>query len=166
MTDEILRPSAEWAAEAGITILDPDGWRGADGRPFADPISHDEFLRRMTISTIGPASFHEPAVTDDAEVVAVPRVLLAGLFDLATNSMDFGSGFWDADDTGIARAVALLLGVDPSEATPRNVLALYPHPFRPYPQSTRDECMGCYKPKSWTCHDAEGGEAHLTTAQP
>lgn len=40
--------------------------------------------------------------------------------------MDFGSGFWEQEDIDSARHLALLLGVCPNEATPRDMLGKYP----------------------------------------
>lgn len=63
------------------------------------------------------------------EAIAVPREVLQGIFDLAVNSLDFGSGFWDHEDEIIARTVAVLLGVDPARAVAyRSSQTLYAHP--------------------------------------
>lgn len=43
---------AVWSELAGLQILDPDGWRGRDGRPMDEPITRAEFDRRAAISTI------------------------------------------------------------------------------------------------------------------
>jgi hypothetical protein len=40
------------------------------------------------------------------------------VFDVATNSLDFGSGFLDDAEVKALRAAAVDLGVDPMEATP------------------------------------------------
>jgi hypothetical protein len=48
---EVRRTPEEWCARLGWRILDPDGWRGRQGRPWADPISRDEFERRAAEST-------------------------------------------------------------------------------------------------------------------
>ncbi|PBC38518.1 hypothetical protein CJ179_38635 [Rhodococcus sp. ACS1] len=50
-SDNILRTPTEWSYRLGITILDPDGWRGKDGRNYLDPIDEDEYFRRMSVST-------------------------------------------------------------------------------------------------------------------
>lgn len=47
-----------WAAEVGVTILDPDGWRKhapLGERSMDDPITVDEFTVRLAVCTIGPA---------------------------------------------------------------------------------------------------------------
>ncbi len=41
----------EWAADIGVNIRDPDGWR-RDGKAWLEPLSYDDFCERMTISTI------------------------------------------------------------------------------------------------------------------
>jgi hypothetical protein len=48
----VVQKPSEWAKEQRIVIIDPDGWRGKDGRDFEDPISEAEFERRKMISTI------------------------------------------------------------------------------------------------------------------
>jgi hypothetical protein len=42
----------QWAADLGVTILDPDGWRLADGVTLDDPITRLDFERRLIVSTI------------------------------------------------------------------------------------------------------------------
>lgn len=46
-----LRTPMEWAARAGFTVLDPDGWR-ADGKSFEEPIAWEEFTQRCITSTL------------------------------------------------------------------------------------------------------------------
>lgn len=53
------------------------------------------------------------------ETLMVPRALLQCVFDAAINSMDFGSGFLDDEEVAALRELAVILGVDPMEATPR-----------------------------------------------
>jgi len=64
-----------------------------------------------------------------AETTEINTDDLRALFDLAVNSMDFGSGFWEHDDTEVARRVAVVLGVDPMVATPHDARRHYPHLF-------------------------------------
>jgi hypothetical protein len=52
MTD--LKSPAEWETITGRRVHDPDGWRGADGRPWTDPITREEFDRRAALSTTAP----------------------------------------------------------------------------------------------------------------
>ncbi len=49
----VLRTPKEWQVLTGITIMDPDGWRGINSsRSFDDPISEEEWNQRMAVSTI------------------------------------------------------------------------------------------------------------------
>ncbi len=52
--EEVLKLPREWAREDGIRVLDADGWMGKDGRSWFEPISREEFDRRVAISTVGP----------------------------------------------------------------------------------------------------------------
>lgn len=57
---ERLQSAHDWAAEADVMIVDPDGWRKhapLGERSMDDLISEDEFTKRLSISTIGPASW-------------------------------------------------------------------------------------------------------------
>ena len=47
-----LRPD-EWCAILGVRVLDPDGWRGENGRDWADAVGLAEFVRRCWPSTVG-----------------------------------------------------------------------------------------------------------------
>lgn len=47
-----LLPPATWEWLEGVKILDPDGWRGTNGRPWDDPISREEWQERRNASTI------------------------------------------------------------------------------------------------------------------
>lgn len=44
----------EWAADRGMQILDPDGWRKPDSPPFDQPCTEDEFVERFWQCTVGP----------------------------------------------------------------------------------------------------------------
>lgn len=66
-------------------------------------------------------------MSDDTTIIQTE--LLKGLFDLAVNSMDFGSGFWDDEDVAIGRAVAVLIGIDPINGTPRTYAERYEHTY-------------------------------------
>ena len=48
----ILTPD-EWSAVLGVRVVDPDGWRGHNGRDWTDPISLREFVKRCWPSTVG-----------------------------------------------------------------------------------------------------------------
>ena len=53
--DPVLRTPDEWLAlkHPNLTVMDPDGWRGQNGRPWTDPISEAEFNRRLPYCTVG-----------------------------------------------------------------------------------------------------------------
>jgi hypothetical protein len=59
-------------------------------------------------------------VSDDEKSVTLPLADLQILFDTAVGSMDWGSGFLDAEEVEALRRVAIILGVDPLDATPDN----------------------------------------------
>lgn len=82
-------------------------------------------------------------VNDDREMVTLPREALRALFDLVVNSMDFGSGFWEAADTDVARAVAAVLGIDPMEATPYDHRKNYEHTHVPAGWMNRGTVYRC-----------------------
>jgi hypothetical protein len=60
ITDEPVRIGAspmkrrpeDWCRIHKVVILDPDGWRGVDSPSWDTPIDEDEFLERMSVSTI------------------------------------------------------------------------------------------------------------------
>lgn len=46
----ILKTPAEWAAELGVEIRDPDGWRTGSklgAKSWDEPLSEDEFRQRL-----------------------------------------------------------------------------------------------------------------------
>lgn len=51
MSEMKLTP-VEWQEIEGVTILDPDGWRMAGAPAWDEPITRDDFLKRMSISTV------------------------------------------------------------------------------------------------------------------
>lgn len=57
--------------------------------------------------------------------VVVPVSIARVVLDAAVNSMDFGSGMFDDEEVQALRAFAVLLGVDPSTATPDNFKCKY-----------------------------------------
>ncbi len=76
----------------------------------------------------------------------VPTEDLKVLFDALVSSMDFGSGFLDTEEVEALRNIAVLLGVDPTDATPSAFAAQYLHGFRPRPSSwppSDDLCGHC-----------------------
>lgn len=54
---------------------------------------------------------------------------LQALFDMCVNSMNFGSGFLETGDVVLLRKVAVLIGVEPWVATPREFRRNYPHTY-------------------------------------
>lgn len=77
-------------------------------------------------------------VYDEDDLIQIRRGDLRALLDLATGSMDFGSGFWDEEQTEIARKAATVLGVDPSLVTPHNFACKYTgaHEWAPVPSTS------------------------------
>lgn len=77
------------------------------------------------------------------EGVTVDRTALQSVFDTAVHSLDFGSGFLDDEEVRHLRAIAVALGVDPMEATPRQFKCKYKGAHTPH---TGDafQCEHCY----------------------
>jgi len=67
------------------------------------------------------------------EHIELPTEDLRALFDIATCSMDFSSGFLDTEEVNTLRRIAVLIGVDPMDATPYAFAAQYPHPHQSRP---------------------------------
>jgi hypothetical protein len=57
------------------------------------------------------------------------------LLDMATNSMDWGSGFLDHDEVAVLRRVAVVIGSDPIDATPNEWRSQYAHAYKPAKRS-------------------------------
>lgn len=69
------------------------------------------------------------------------------LFDAVCNSLDFGSGFLDTPEVEALRRVAVILGVDPAKATPREFVGQYPHRYVA-PLGQDDRCqVSRYSPR-------------------
>jgi hypothetical protein len=64
-------------------------------------------------------------VYDEDDMVEIRRGDLRAILDVATGSMDFGSGFLDNEQVEAIRLVAQMLGIDPLIVTPRNFVCLY-----------------------------------------
>lgn len=62
---------------------------------------------------------------DEDTDVTIRRGDLRALLDVATGSMDFGSGFLDNEQVEALRKVASVLGVDPIIVTPSNFVCQY-----------------------------------------
>lgn len=52
ITSTTLKTPAEWSVLDRVIIHGADGWRGRDAKPFTEPITYTEFLRRMSTSSI------------------------------------------------------------------------------------------------------------------
>lgn len=48
---EVLHTPVVWGEKYGVQVLDPDGWR-EDGKSFHEPITYEEWKRRLWISTV------------------------------------------------------------------------------------------------------------------
>jgi hypothetical protein len=105
--------------------------------------------------------------------ISVPTNDLRALFDIAVESMDFGSGFLDDDEVKVLRRIAISIGVDPMEGTPFNYVKKFPHTFdgierNVYDWSITDPhkreasavrkalCRCCSEDAEYICH-VEGG---------
>lgn len=49
-TEELRTPDC-WAAAEGVRILNADGWRDPDPKPFDESITYAEYPRRVTHSS-------------------------------------------------------------------------------------------------------------------
>lgn len=92
-------------------------------------------------------------VYDEDDMVSIRRGDLRAVLDVATGSMDFGSGFLDNEQVEALRTVAVVLHIDPIEVTPSNFACLYQgHDWAPYdrPESQVGEaprfyCRRCHQ---------------------
>lgn len=70
-------------------------------------------------------------VYDEDDVLSIRKGDLRALLDIATSSLDFGSGFLNDEEVEILRSVAVTLGVDPMRVTPSNHECKYqPHEWQ------------------------------------
>lgn len=49
-----LKTPAEWAADEGMSILDPTGWTEPGAPSLDTPIGYDEYRNRVLVSVVGP----------------------------------------------------------------------------------------------------------------
>jgi hypothetical protein len=77
-----------------------------------------------------------------SDIIALPIEKLRGLFDIAVESMDFGSGFLEDSDVELLREVAVLLGLDPSVGTPDAFYDKYLVPLDEREHETLRELVG------------------------
>lgn len=49
LSPEVLKTPEDWIEELcpEVSIVDPDGWRGADAPAFDEPISREDFRQRL-----------------------------------------------------------------------------------------------------------------------
>ena len=69
-------------------------------------------------------------------MIEIDKADLQALFDVATGSMDFGSGFLDDEEVQMLRRVAVTLGVNPMAGTPYGFRSKYRHDFEGYERDT------------------------------
>lgn len=69
---------------------------------------------------------------DEDETVTIRKGDLRAVLDVATGSMDFGSGFLDNEQTEALRKAASILGIDPLVVTPAAFACQYgaPHDWQ------------------------------------
>lgn len=76
-----------------------------------------------------PFSVHDQSdferVYDEDELVTIRKGDLRAVLDVATQSMDFGSGFLDNEQVEALRKLAGIIGIDPLVATPSNFTCQY-----------------------------------------
>lgn len=89
------------------------------------------------------------------ELVTLPLDDLRATFDIAVGSMDFGSGFLDDAEVQTLRRVAVVIGVDPMEATPSMFASKYPHAFHPYTVKGGEKSERCSR-----CSRSADDEVH------
>lgn len=93
---------------------------------------------------------------------------LRALLDIATNSMDFGSGFLDNAEVEAIRRVGVLLGLNPITVTPSNFLKSYAHDYVPgtvsksdwNPHSDPRETKRWTEPACSICHLPDTDRVH------
>lgn len=68
---------------------------------------------------------------DDEELMPLKRGTIKTMFDIICCSLDWGSGFLDTDEVNMLRDVAVLLDVDPMEATPPSMCKSFQHDHKP-----------------------------------
>lgn len=77
-------------------------------------------------------------------IISIDKHALQVAFDVAVNSLDFGSGFLCDDEVTALRAVAVALDVNPMTATPREFKCRYEKKHEPYAQAnSKHLCSRC-----------------------
>ena len=110
-----------------------------------------------------PASHTGSAEGDPMSKVEIEFETLRVMYDAVRGSMDFGSGFLDSEDVKALREVAVIIGVDPMDATPETFARNYPHPWvRGYEDMGRIKCKTCRMAENYKMHDPFATESTLT----
>lgn len=99
--DEFESASPEWIAQA----------MRRDQETLRQEYRAQEAARRKEQQEKEEAAY-EPLVIDETDTIAVPRVVLQGIYDLAVESPFLGSGYWDREDYEVSGYVENLLGVE------------------------------------------------------
>lgn len=99
----------------------------------------------------------------DEEMVQVPKALIQVLFDLTTNTMDFGSGFYDDEEQEAMVFLANLLGIDPLLAIQKSHKCMWRAKFLGSDQPVH--CLTDWYDQKWPephqrryCVDCSGGQ--------
>lgn len=80
---------------------------------------------------------------DEDEEVTIRKGDLRAVLDVATGSMDFGSGFLDNEQVEALRKLASIIGIDPLVATPSNFTCQY--------KGAHQWATSSYRPGEWYC---------------
>jgi hypothetical protein len=114
----------------------------------------------------------EARAADEAEgmteLITVEKRVLRDVLDVATMSMDFGSGFLDVVQTEALRTAAMVLDIDPLVVTPANQLCAFtgthrwskrmeaPFDARRYEHRVHPRPNGALDPKGYAADDTRG----------
>lgn len=87
---------------------------------------------------------------DEDEQITIRKGDLRAVLDVATMSMDFGSGFLDNEQVEALRKLAAIIGLDPIIATPFNFVCQYRnrHTWKFYPKGYDNNY---HKQDTWFC---------------
>lgn len=107
-----LRTPEAWCQIEGVQILDADGWRGPDGRPWEDPISLEEFRARLVTCT--QRSLGNPQ-TDEGAPASGSTPLAAAVSPAAPSSQTGGGAGTPPADASSAGAANCM----PAPSPPR-----------------------------------------------
>lgn len=107
---------------------------------------------------------------DEDDTVTIRRGDLRALLDVATGSMDFGSGFLDNEQVEVLRKVADMLGVEPTLVTPSNFVCQYKgsHAWSGKPYTPGLHAIGSFPLPTWVCllcHHTTTENPHHTCAE-